>query len=50
VGRKSEAVKSPQARRRSGDGLEMKPEAAPALLARFGLVIGEPAESALQLT
>lgn len=31
-------------------GLEMKPESIPELLERFGLVIGEPVESALQLT
>lgn len=30
-------------------GLEMKPETVPGLLDRFGLVIGEPVESALQL-
>ncbi|HEU5063454.1 MAG TPA: cupin domain-containing protein [Solirubrobacterales bacterium] len=30
-------------------GLEMKPETVPGLLERFGLVIGEPVESALQL-
>lgn len=30
-------------------GLEMKPETVPELLDRFGLVIGEPVESALQL-
>src|SRR5215510_11958958 len=30
-------------------GLEMQPESVPGLLERFGLVIGEPIESALQL-
>jgi mannose-6-phosphate isomerase-like protein (cupin superfamily) len=30
-------------------GLEMKPETVPGLLERFGLVVGEPVESALQL-
>jgi mannose-6-phosphate isomerase-like protein (cupin superfamily) len=30
-------------------GLEMKPESVPELLERFGLVIGEPVEGALQL-
>jgi mannose-6-phosphate isomerase-like protein (cupin superfamily) len=30
-------------------GLEMKPETVPELLERFGLVLGEPVESALQL-
>jgi mannose-6-phosphate isomerase-like protein (cupin superfamily) len=30
-------------------GLEMKPESAPELLERFGLVVGEPVETALQL-
>jgi gentisate 1,2-dioxygenase len=30
--------------------LEMKPESVPALLERFGLVIGEPMETVLQLT
>jgi mannose-6-phosphate isomerase-like protein (cupin superfamily) len=30
-------------------GLEMKPESIPELLERFGLVIGEPVEGALQL-
>ena len=30
-------------------GLEMKPETVPELLERFGLVVGEPVESALQL-
>lgn len=30
-------------------GLEMKPESVPGLLERFGLVVGEPVESALQL-
>jgi mannose-6-phosphate isomerase-like protein (cupin superfamily) len=30
-------------------GLEMKPETVPGLLERFGLVVGEPVESTLQL-
>jgi mannose-6-phosphate isomerase-like protein (cupin superfamily) len=30
-------------------GLEMKPETVPGLLERFGLVVGEPMETALQL-
>jgi mannose-6-phosphate isomerase-like protein (cupin superfamily) len=30
-------------------GLEMKPETAPGLLERFGLVVGEPMDTALQL-
>jgi hypothetical protein len=30
-------------------GLEMQPESVPGLLERFGLVVGEPVESALQL-